>query len=311
MGFSPAMSVFEVHRPSNLPDVAGEIAVDAHPRLDWVGMKEIEIPVWLEGAEGRFRQAARADAQVSLDQGNSRGIHMSRLYLIVQEGLASAPLSFALLGEMAGQFLGTHEGLSTSARLEVRLPWPLKRKALKSGFEAWRTYPVAMSVERHGAEESFFLETTVTYSSTCPASAALARQLIQKNFISRFEGAGMVPAEDVAKWLGTTEGVNATPHAQRSEARLKVRLAKGAAFGAEELIDLVEDALQTAVQGAVKREDEQEFALRNGQNLMFCEDAARRVKSVLDLQPAILGYDCEFIHVESLHPHNAVSRIRK
>ena len=61
----------------------------------------------------------------------------------------------------------------------------------------------------------------------------------------------------------------------------------------------------------MKREDEQEFALRNGQNLMFCEDAARRVKEALDQKKQILDYVAEFSHVESLHPHNAVSHISK
>jgi GTP cyclohydrolase I len=35
------------------------------------------------------------------------------------------------------------------------------------------------------------------------------------------------------------------------------------------------------VQTAVKRADEQAFALANGQNLMFCEDAARRLHLAL------------------------------
>jgi GTP cyclohydrolase I len=90
-----------------------------------------------------------------------------------------------------------------------------------------------------------------------------------------------------------------------------VKVEVGTNFAFIELINLVEEALQTAVQGAVKREDEQEFALRNGQNLMFCEDAARRVKSALDQNRGILDYLAHFSHVESLHPHNAESMVSK
>lgn len=297
---------FETHRPS-LPDVAGE---SASQPLDWVGMKKIEIPVLLAGPEGSFRQAARADAQVSLDRGAGRGIHMSRLYLLVQDGLGRKVLSFDLLHELVGEFLKTHEGLSTSARLEVRLPWPLLRKALKSGNSAWRTYPVTMSCEILGGEVSFFLEVLVTYSSTCPASAALSRQLIQQNFEKRFADRELDFAE-MSQWIGSPEGIIATPHAQRSEATVKVRVPANASLTPLALIDLVEEALQTPVQGAVKREDEQEFALRNGQNLMFCEDAARRVKTALDAHAEILDYVAELNHIESLHPHNAVSRVSK
>ena len=53
------------------------------------------------------------------------------------------------------------------------------------------------------------------------------------------------------------------------------------------LIDALEAALATPVQTAVKREDEQAFARLNAENLMFCEDAARRVASVLSTDARI------------------------
>ena len=62
---------------------------------------------------------------------------------------------------------------------------------------------------------------------------------------------------------------------------------------------------------AVKREDEQEFALRNGQNLMFCEDAARRIARALNQAPAVVDYVAEVSHLESLHPHDAVALVCK
>ncbi len=75
----------------------------------------------------------------------------------------------------------------------------------------------------------------------------------------------------------------------------------GPNYNYTDLIDIVEEALQTAVQGAVKREDEQEFALHvNGQNLMFCEDAARRVKAALEEKTDVFDYVAEFSHVESI-----------
>ena len=70
------------------------------------------------------------------------------------------------------------------------------------------------------------------------------------------------------------------------------------------LIECIEQALGTPVQTAVKRADEQAFAALNGQNLMFVEDAARRIKASLQ------GYEHPEIfvrHLESLHPHDAVA----
>ncbi len=68
-----------------------------------------------------------------------------------------------------------------------------------------------------------------------------------------------------------------------------------------------EQALGTAVQTAVKRADEQAFALANGQNLMFCEDAARRLHSALLLQPELSAFQLRVVHAESLHAHDAVA----
>ena len=78
---------------------------------------------------------------------------------------------------------------------------------------------------------------------------------------------------------------------QRSAAELRVRLKPSfQMFPIIELINLVESSLQTPVQATVKREDEQAFALLNGQNLMFCEDAGRRIKTALNSDERILDH---------------------
>jgi len=42
---------------------------------------------------------------------------------------------------------------------------------------------------------------------------------------------------------------------------------------------------------------------------MFCEDAARRVASVLSADPRIERYEATVSHFESLHPHDAVASV--
>jgi len=65
--------------------------------------------------------------------------------------------------------------------------------------------------------------------------------------------------------------------------------------------------LGTAVQTAVKRADEQAFALANGQNLMFCEDAARRLHKALRQLEWSTAFKLRVEHAESLHAHDAVA----
>ena len=99
----------------------------------------------------------------------------------------------------------------------------------------------------------------------------------------------------------------AAPHAQRSTAKVRVKLANGFDLPVADLIDAIEHALATPVQTAVKREDEQAFAKLNAENPMFCEDAARRVRAALEADPRIAGYRIVASHHESLHPHDAVA----
>jgi GTP cyclohydrolase I len=75
------------------------------------------------------------------------------------------------------------------------------------------------------------------------------------------------------------------------------------------LIDRIEHALGTPVQTLVKRRDEQAFALANGQNLMFCEDAARRLYRMLRSQCDYRAFSLRVEHQESLHAHNAVAEL--
>lgn len=296
-------------QPAHLPDVASLQTDLMQTKLDWVGMQSIELPILVTDRSGQtLRVPATAAAFVSLDQPGARGIHMSRLFKITQDMLSQHTMSGVLIEKLLKAFLESHVDLSLSAKISVDFHALTLRKALKSENTGWRTYPVKVWGEVIRGQAHYGMEVVVTYSSTCPASAALARQLIQDNFKNSFRGSSELDFKQVHDWLGTSQGLLATPHAQRSYARVRVTMnSANSTFSFEDLIDLLEDALQTPVQTVVKREDEQEFALRNGQNLMFCEDAARRLKAALLQVVEVRAFQGEVRHVESLHPHDAVS----
>jgi GTP cyclohydrolase I len=287
-----------------LPDIAAQASRQALP-LEWVGMCGIALPVLFDGQ----RLSAKADAGVSLDDGEARGIHMSRLYLAL-EMLEQENLTPALLRRVLQNFLESHDGLSNSAYLKIHADLLLKRPALISPLAGWKTYPVSIEARLKSAMFHVELKIDVVYSSTCPCSAALSRQLIQQQFIDDFANQPLQHA-DVLAWLGSPKGIVATPHSQRSTAKLSLRLDDY--LDALPLIAIINDAeaaLGTAVQTAVKRADEQAFALANGQNLMFCEDAARRLNLALKRSPGISAFHIKVIHAESLHAHDAVAESR-
>ena len=286
-----------------LPDIAAQASPSHHPiPLEWVGMCGIALPVLFDGQ----RLSAKADAGVSLDDGNARGIHMSRLYLAL-ELLERETLSPDLILQVLRHFLDSHKGLANRAYLKIRTDLLLKRTAMLSPLEGWKSYPV--SIEARLKNDMFHVElkTELLYSATCPCSAALSRQLIQQQFARDFANRSLQHTEILA-WLGSTKGIVATPHSQRSTAQLRLRLDERLKdLPLVALINNAETALGTAVQTAVKRADEQAFALANGQNLMFCEDAARRLNQALKRSPGIKAFHIRVIHAESLHAHDAVA----
>lgn len=290
----------------DMPDIALSTIPRTTGALGKVGMNEIEVPIrFFDPTYGIVMVPGRADAHVSLDNPNSKGIHMSRLFLELSTILEKKYFDASTMKEILSQFLRSHHGLSHHAYLSIRYELPLQRKALKSHNMGWRSYPVKWVGHEGPDGVDISLELEITYSSTCPCSAALSRQLIQENFMRSFSRDKAVNYDEMTAWLGSEQGILATPHGQRSKALISI---KGDAIpDLLTLIDQIETCLGTPVQAAVKREDEQEFARLNAANLMFAEDAARKVASQLRNTTGVQDYKVEVIHYESLHAHNATA----
>ncbi|NLA68419.1 MAG: GTP cyclohydrolase I FolE2, partial [Gammaproteobacteria bacterium] len=293
-----------------LPDVAYDRAAAARP-LDWVGMRRVALPLRVDGdGDGPRLVPATADIGVDLASAETRGIHMSRLYLLLQDALAAAPLSTSSLRALLRECIDSQSGLATTARLTLRWEQLLRRGALASGNSGWKSYPVEVDATLSPSGPEIVLAFGVEYSSTCPASAALSRRATADRFAADFSARAAPSGVAVREWLAAARGLAATPHAQRSRADVRVLLRNDVdALPLLELVDAVEAALGTPVQTAVKREDEQAFARANADNLMFCEDAARRVAAVAASSPRVARFDVTVSHFESLHAHDAVARV--
>ena len=296
-----------------MPDVASHAEVQVAGKLDWVGMNAIELPVFLDGDDGqRVQTNARVNAFVNLNEPDKRGIHMSRLYLHLDRALAEHAVTPAALQDLLRDFLSSHADLSTRAMVRLDFNYLVRRRSLVSDNSGWKQYPISLIATLDGQGFELEMAFQVIYSSTCPCSAALARQLIQQQFAKDFPAGKALDYQAVVDWLGTEEGICATPHSQRSSADVRIKLDdRLAAFPFIEMIDVVEDALKTPVQAAVKREDEQAFAHLNGQNLMFCEDSARRLQIALCGATRVKDFWVRCRHYESLHPHNAVAIVTR
>lgn len=298
---------------TNLPDITSLMDAQVQGTLDRVGMSGISLPITIADSQiGSQAVNAKVSTYVNLSNPLAKGIHMSRLYLALNETAMREPVSIQSLAHHLTLILNGHNGLSDKAFLTLEFELPLNRKALLSNNRGWKSYQVIISVEVTGRQSVCDLTVEVVYSSTCPCSASLARQLLQGRFADDFSERESISTAEVEKWLLSEKGSYATPHSQRSRASVTVRLANRVElFPIVQLINRVEDVLQTPVQTAVKREDEQEFAKRNGSNLMFCEDAARRIKRGLDSEIDYRDFKVQVEHFESLHAHDAVAMVTK
>jgi len=297
-------------RLTEMPDVAKSQTAQVNGTLNWVGMNRIALPITVKDSDlGESRVNAFVQTYVNLCKPEVKGIHMSRLYLLLSEFSDNQVLSAANLREFLSHMLDSHEDISDQASLNFEFDYVIKRKALKSQFSGWKDYPTEIKATLKDGKVELELGIHVPYSSTCPCSAALARQLIQEAFNADFKDKESVTPAEVESWLRSDKGTFATPHSQRSIAKVWVKLSDNAVdFPINDVIEVIEGALKTPVQTAVKREDEQEFARLNGHNLMFCEDAARRVKNALDENEHIFtDFWLRIEHLESLHAHDAVA----
>lgn len=291
--------------PSLLPDVATHHSADIPKPLQWVGMEDIAIPLLVLTKEGVQQQVmAKTSLYVSLDKQDAKGIHMSRLHLALNNKLAGKVIELDKLNALVQEMIQSQEGISGSARLTLEFDLVLDKPALLSGESAFQSYPVRIDAKQVDDDFHLDFELTIPYSSTCPCSASLSRQLYAEAINKHF--ANNIDKKELMSWVVSEAGSVATPHSQRSYAYLKLSLRKDYWPDIAAFIFQLEGVIGTPVQTAVKRQDEQEFARLNAENLMFCEDAARRMKNALEKMAFVEDYWFKMEHQESLHAHNAV-----
>jgi GTP cyclohydrolase I len=156
-------------------------------------------------------------------------------------------------------------------------------QSLRSGLTGWQYYDIALELMEREGRQTRITHLDYVYSSTCPCSLELSEHARQ------------------------ARGQLATPHSQRSVARISVVEEGGKRLWYEDLIDLARAAVPTETQVMVKREDEQAFAELNAANPIFVEDAARSFAERLLGDDRIGDFRIVASHQESLHSHDAVS----
>ncbi len=259
--------------PSSL--IKGEKQLIQH-----VGISNFRLPIRYRTRDnGDLRLETSVTGTVSLEA-EKKGINMSRIMRSFYAH-AERDFSFGVIEHALEDYKRDLE--SFDARIQMRFSFPVQVQSLRSGLTGWQYYDIALELVDVAGVRKKIMHLDFVYSSTCPCSLELSEHARR------------------------TRGQLATPHSQRSVARISVVVNPGERLWFEDLIELARAAVPTETQVMVKREDEQAFAELNAANPIFVEDAARSFCEALKHDPRIGDFRIIASHQESLHSHDAVS----
>ncbi len=268
---------------AGLPDLQNgpaSLIRGARTVIQHVGISNFRLPIRYRTREGgELSLETSVTGTVSLEA-DRKGINMSRIMRSFYRH-AEDEFSFEVMSAVLEAYRADLE--SHDARLMMRLRYPMRRRSLRSGLEGFQYYDIALEIVQTRGVTQRIVHLDYVYSSTCPCSLELAEH------------------------ARTTRNQIATPHSQRSVARVSVELIGTDVLWFEDLVELCTRAIPTETQVMVKREDEQAFAELNGANPIFVEDAVRLLCESLDADPRIGDFRLVASHQESLHSHDAVS----
>jgi GTP cyclohydrolase I len=269
---------------AGLPDLQNgpeSLIRGARRPIQHVGISNFRLPIRFRVRDGGdMVLETSVTGSVSLEA-DKKGINMSR---IMRSFYASAEEAFSF--EVIERTLDAYKQdlQSFDARIMMRLSYPMQLESLRSGLSGWQYYDFGLEVVDRGGARLRILHLDYVYSSTCPCSLELSEHARR------------------------ARGQLATPHSQRSVARISVALDPAAdTLWFEDLVELARAAVPTETQVMVKREDEQAFAELNAANPIFVEDAARLFAERLSADVRVGDYRVVASHQESLHSHDAVS----
>ena len=268
---------------ATLPDLQNgpsSLIRGARATIQHVGISNFRLPLHYRTRDGGpVMLETSVTGTVSLEA-EKKGINMSRIMRSFYTH-AERQFSFGVIEAALDDYRRDLD--SFDARIQMRLSWPMRMESLRSGLSGWQYYDIALELVDQGGVRKRLVHLDYVYSSTCPCSLELSEH------------------------ARATRGQLATPHAQRSVARLSVEVAGDTTLWFEDLIDLARRAIPTETQVMVKREDEQAFAELNAANPIFVEDAARSFCAALREDGRIGDFRVVASHQESLHSHDAVS----
>ncbi len=242
--------------------------------IDKVGVKNVKYPIIvLDKANGTQHTIADISMYVSLPR-SYKGTHMSRFVEILHthQNMINMRDFPAILREMKERLN------ATSAHMEVRFPYFIRKDAPVSGTPGYLEYTCAFigHMNELNAMKDFTVSVSVPVTTLCPCS------------------------KEISDWGA---------HNQRGAVTVAVRFKKF--FWIEDLIAVIERCSSCDIYSVLKREDEKFVTEKAFENPKFVEDVVREVAEKLETEPNITHFVVEAENFESIHNHSAYAYVEK
>jgi len=244
--------------------------------LDEVGVSGIRYPITVLDRQNEKQQTvAMLTMSVALPH-TQKGTHMSRFIELLNEHRGEITMRTVpkILAEMKARLD------AESARLEVRFPYFLERRAPASGAVGLMDYECSFVATSGVAGDDFVLGVKVPVTSLCPCSKAISDYGAhnQRGYIDIEVRAGSKPdtPSDLV-WI-------------------------------EELVEVAEASASAPVYPLLKRADERHVTMQAYDNPVFVEDMVRNVAIKLRKDDRIVWFKVEAINEESIHNHGAYAK---
>ncbi|MCY4305106.1 MAG: GTP cyclohydrolase, FolE2/MptA family, partial [Aestuariivita sp.] len=184
----------------SLPDLQNgpsSLIRGAKKPIQHVGISNFRLPIQFRTPEnGEFSLETSVTGTVSLEA-NKKGINMSRIMRSFYRH-AKRTFSFEVIEAVLDDYKSDLKSLD--ARIQMRFSFPLILKSLRSGLSGYQYYDMALEVIETNGIRQKIIHLDYVYSSTCPCSLELAEH------------------------ARSNRGQLATPHSQRSVARISVEV---------------------------------------------------------------------------------------
>ena len=186
---------------ATLPDLQNgpdSLIKGAKTGIQHVGISNFRLPIRFrtrQGGEVQLETSVTGSVSLEADR---KGINMSRIMRSFYKH-AEIQFSFEVIGAVLDSYLADLD--SYDARIMMRFSYPMLKRSLRSGLEGYQYYNVALEMVKTASGTQRIVHLDYVYSSTCPCSLELSEHARR------------------------TRGQIATPHSQRSVARVSVELA--------------------------------------------------------------------------------------